>query len=164
MVFSPVSVSIFLHPHPQKSPPQPTAAVSVHGCSCTPVMQMVTLKSRRHWSRLRDPALFKEGAQQASSQISDYLTLGKEATLQQHSQTAGNWVKSCPPYTEQGKSQQDAGGVGWLFASKVRDLHRAGLRFNLPSRAEICPMDSYPAGWASPCAASNTHWQTGSKF
>lgn len=92
MVSPPLSVSIFLHPSPQKSPSQPTAALPAGTSSCTPAVQMVTLKSRRRWGRLTAPAGFKEGAQQALSQHGGYLTLGKEAALQQHSQTAGNQV------------------------------------------------------------------------
>lgn len=144
MVFPPLSVSIFLHPHPHKSPPQPTAALPASGCSCTPDMQMVTLKSRRRWDRLTAPAGSMEGAQQALTQLGGCLTLGKQATLQQHRQTAGNQVRSCPPCTEQGASRQDAGALGWVFASKVGDPHRAGLRVKLLSRAEIRSMDSYP--------------------
>jgi len=81
-------------------------------------MQMVTLKSRRCWSRSTDPAVVEEGARQASSQLGDYLALGKEAALQQHSWTAGNQVRSCPPYTEQGGSWQDAGSLGQFLLAK----------------------------------------------
>lgn len=80
--------------------------------SCTPVIKMVTLKSRRHWSRPADPAVVKEGAQQALSQLRGYPASGKEATLQQHSQTVGNGVRSCPPYTEQRGSLQDDEDLG----------------------------------------------------
>lgn len=155
MLFPPVSDSIFLPLVPRNLLPSPQL-LSLFECSCTPVMQMVTLKRRRHWSHLQTPRLFMTRLSWLWANSATTLFWGKKSTLQQHSWTVGNKVGSCPPYTEQGGAQQDA--------SKVRDPSKAGLKVNVSSKAEIWPMDSHPTGWSSAWAASNTHRQIWSQF